>query len=122
VIPGLFLDLSCWFRGQLCMVHKLGYGNWDELQVAVRQSHLFKFGLGSSSPRLPVELARRCAPHPAGGEENAELDERERQAKKDRKGQTGKVKPGERTNAGVVCDAALLCVLLCAAFNTVLKL
>lgn len=74
------------------MVHKLGYGNWDELKVAVRQSHLFKFDWFLKS-RLPVELARRCDTLIRLVEkENAELDERERQAKKDRKAQAGKVK------------------------------
>ncbi|CAM8988299.1 unnamed protein product [Rhodiola kirilowii] len=27
----------------ICMVHKLGYGNWDELKAAFRTSPLFRF-------------------------------------------------------------------------------
>ena len=44
---------------QLCMMHKLGYGNWDELKLAFRNSPLFRFDWFVKS-RTAQELARRC--------------------------------------------------------------
>ncbi|THU68957.1 hypothetical protein C4D60_Mb08t09300 [Musa balbisiana] len=46
-------------RFMLCMVHKLGYGNWDELKAAFRTSPLFRFDWFVKS-RTTQELARRC--------------------------------------------------------------
>ncbi|KAF5841595.1 P-loop containing nucleoside triphosphate hydrolase protein [Dunaliella salina] len=43
----------------LCMVHKLGYGNWDDLKAEVRKSWRFRFDWFFKS-RTPQELARRC--------------------------------------------------------------
>ncbi|CAA6663463.1 unnamed protein product [Spirodela intermedia] len=69
----------------LCMVHKLGYGNWDELKAAFRTSPLFRFDWFVKS-RTTQELARRCDTLIRLVEkENQEFDERERQARKDKK-------------------------------------
>lgn len=73
-----------WFC-QLCMVHKLGYGNWDELKTAFRMSPLFRFDWFVKS-RSASELARRCDTLIRLVErENQELDEKERQARKDQR-------------------------------------
>lgn len=67
------------------MIHKLGYGNWDELKAAFRTSPLFKFDWFVKS-RTIQELARRCDTLIRLVEkENQEYDERERQAWKNKK-------------------------------------
>lgn len=67
------------------MVHKLGYGNWDELKSAFRMSPLFKFDWFVKS-RTTQELTRRCDTLIRLIEkENQEYDERERQARKEKK-------------------------------------
>lgn len=67
------------------MVHKLGYGNWDELKAAFRTSPLFRFDWFIKS-RTTQELARRCDTLIRLVEkENQEHDERERQARKEKK-------------------------------------
>ncbi|KAJ8565977.1 hypothetical protein K7X08_008553 [Anisodus acutangulus] len=72
-------------RFMMCMVHKLGYGNWDELKAAFRTSHLFRFDWFVKS-RTTQELARRCDTLIRLVErENQEFDERERQAHKEKK-------------------------------------
>ncbi|GFH05549.1 uncharacterized protein HaLaN_00029, partial [Haematococcus lacustris] len=43
----------------LCMIHKLGYGNWDDLKAEIRKSWRFRFDWFFKS-RTPQELARRC--------------------------------------------------------------
>ncbi|KAH7352892.1 hypothetical protein KP509_19G069200 [Ceratopteris richardii] len=70
-------------RFMICMVHKLGYGNWDELKAAFRMSPQFRFDWFVKS-RTAAELARRCdALIRLIEKEMQELDERERQARKD---------------------------------------
>ncbi|CAH2054831.1 unnamed protein product [Thlaspi arvense] len=72
-------------RFMICMIHKLGYGNWEELKAAFRTSPLFRFDWFVKS-RTSQELARRCDTLIRLIEkENQELDERERQARKDKK-------------------------------------
>ncbi|KAH1217729.1 ISWI chromatin-remodeling complex ATPase CHR11 [Glycine max] len=72
-------------RFMICMVHKLGYGNWDELKAAFRTSPLFRFDWFVKS-RTTQELARRCDTLIRLVEkENQEYDERERQARKEKK-------------------------------------
>lgn len=67
------------------MVHKLGYGNWDELKSAFRMSPLFRFDWFVKS-RTTQELARRCDTLIRLVEkENQEYDEQERQARKDKR-------------------------------------
>ncbi|OIT35863.1 iswi chromatin-remodeling complex atpase chr17 [Nicotiana attenuata] len=61
---GLNLILSLfkiyiWRSFAVCTVHKLGYGNWDELKAAFRTSPLFRFDWFVKS-RTTQELARRC--------------------------------------------------------------
>ncbi|XP_047958765.1 ISWI chromatin-remodeling complex ATPase CHR11-like isoform X1 [Salvia hispanica] len=72
-------------RFMICMVHKLGYGNWDELKSAFRTSHLFRFDWFVKS-RTTQELARRCDTLIRLVErENQEHDERERLARREKK-------------------------------------
>ncbi|KAF5752224.1 putative chromatin-remodeling complex ATPase chain-like [Tripterygium wilfordii] len=72
-------------RFMICMVHKLGYGNWDELKAAFRTSPIFRFDWFVKS-RTTQELARRCDTLIRLVEkENQEYDERERQARKEKK-------------------------------------
>ncbi|PIA61608.1 hypothetical protein AQUCO_00300848v1 [Aquilegia coerulea] len=72
-------------RFMLCTVHKNGYGNWDELKAAFRASPLFRFDWFIKS-RTTQELARRCDTLIRLVErENQEFDERERQARKEKK-------------------------------------
>ncbi|XP_057806008.1 ISWI chromatin-remodeling complex ATPase CHR17-like isoform X2 [Salvia miltiorrhiza] len=72
-------------RFMMCMVHKLGYGNWDELKSAFRTSPLFRFDWFVKS-RTTQELARRCDTLIRLVEkENQEHDERERQARREKK-------------------------------------
>ncbi|CAA0814751.1 Putative chromatin-remodeling complex ATPase chain [Striga hermonthica] len=72
-------------RFMICMVHKLGYGNWDELKAAFRTSPLFRFDWFVKS-RTTQEIARRCDTLIRLVErENQEYDERERQARKEKK-------------------------------------
>ncbi|KAG2588747.1 hypothetical protein PVAP13_5NG234900 [Panicum virgatum] len=54
---GKFYNEEC-DRFMLCMVHKLGYGNWDELKAAFRMSPLFRFDWFVKS-RTTQELARQ---------------------------------------------------------------
>ncbi|KAE8712388.1 SWI/SNF-related matrix-associated actin-dependent regulator of chromatin subfamily A member 5 [Hibiscus syriacus] len=72
-------------RFMICMVHKLGYGNWEELKAAFRTSPLFRFDWFVKS-RTTQELGRRCDTLIRLIEkENQEYDERERQARKEKK-------------------------------------
>ncbi|KAK8539334.1 hypothetical protein V6N13_104424 [Hibiscus sabdariffa] len=72
-------------RFMICMVHKLGYGNWEELKAAFRTSPLFRFDWFVKS-RTTQELARRCDTLIRLVEkENQEYDERERQDRKEKK-------------------------------------
>ena len=67
------------------MTHKLGYGNWDKLKAAFRTSLLFRFDWFVKS-RTTTELARRCDTLIRLVErENHEFEERERQARKEKK-------------------------------------
>ncbi|KAG2311784.1 hypothetical protein Bca52824_023341 [Brassica carinata] len=69
----------------VCMVHKLGYGNWEELKTAFKTSPLFSFD-GYVKSRSSQELARKCKTLIRLIEkENQEYDERERQARKQKK-------------------------------------
>lgn len=87
-IGSMFNYLNTFFachNMQICMVHKLGYGNWDELKAAFRTSPLFRFDWFVKS-RTTQELARRCDTLIRLVEkENQEYDERERQARKEKK-------------------------------------
>ncbi|XP_073276124.1 probable chromatin-remodeling complex ATPase chain [Primulina huaijiensis] len=72
-------------RFMICMIHKLGYGNWDELKAAFRTSPLFRFDWFVKS-RTTQEIARRCdALIRLVEKENEEYDERERIARKEKK-------------------------------------
>ena len=67
------------------MTHKLGYGNWDELKAAFRTSLLFQFNWFVKS-RTTTDLARRCDTLIRLVErENHEFEERERQARIEKK-------------------------------------
>lgn len=67
------------------MIHKIGYGNWDELKTAFRTETVFKFDWFIKS-RTAQELARRSDTLIRLVEkENQEYEERERQARKEKK-------------------------------------
>ncbi|WJX96102.1 hypothetical protein P8452_77348 [Trifolium repens] len=84
-------------RFMICMTHKLGYGNWDELKAAFRMSPLFRFDWFVKS-RTTQELTRRCDTLIRLVEkENQEYDERERQARKEKKLATKSSTPSKRT-------------------------
>ncbi|CAJ2634378.1 unnamed protein product [Trifolium pratense] len=83
-------------RFMICMTHKLGYGNWDELKAAFRMSPLFRFDWFVKS-RTTQELTRRCDTLIRLVEkENQEYDERERQARKEKKLATKSSTPSKR--------------------------
>ncbi|KAK7292309.1 hypothetical protein RIF29_08087 [Crotalaria pallida] len=83
-------------RFMICMVHKLGYGNWDELKAAFRMSPLFRFDWFVKS-RTTQELTRRCDTLIRLVEkENQEYDERERQARKEKKLAKSMTTPSKR--------------------------
>ncbi|KAL4447228.1 hypothetical protein ABPG77_007261 [Micractinium sp. CCAP 211/92] len=46
-------------RFLVCMMHKLGYGAWDELKAEIRNHWRFRFDWFFKS-RTPAELSRRC--------------------------------------------------------------
>lgn len=95
---------------QICMVNKLGYGNWDELKAAFRTSPLFRFDWFVKS-RTSQELARRCDTLIRLIEkENQEFDERERQARKEKK--LAKVKQCNIYIVVVFCLDSSGCLLL----------
>ncbi|KAM0853015.1 hypothetical protein ACQ4PT_051366 [Festuca glaucescens] len=86
-------------RFLLCMVHKLGYGNWEELKSAFRMSPLFRFDWFVKS-RTTQELSRRCDTLIRLVEkENQECDERDRQARKDKKNMTSSKRPAASSPA-----------------------
>lgn len=72
-------------RFMLCMIYELGYGNWDELKYALRESPLFRFDWYAKSRTLQ-ELSRRCDTLIRLIEkENQEHDEQDRGAGNDEK-------------------------------------
>eukprot|EP00850_Spirogloea_muscicola_P003093 SM000012S25355 [mRNA] locus=s12:642329:650370:+ [translate_table: standard] len=72
-------------RFLLCMMHRLGYGCWDELKAELRKSAIFRFDWFVKS-RNPMEIARRCDTLIRLVErENQETEERERQVKKEQR-------------------------------------
>ncbi|XP_047053003.1 probable chromatin-remodeling complex ATPase chain [Lolium rigidum] len=99
---GKFYNEEC-DRFMLCMVHKLGYGNWDDLKAAFRMSPLFRFDWFVKS-RTTQELSRRCDTLIRLVEkENQEYDEQERQARKDKrlaKNMTPTKRPALRVSDG----------------------
>ncbi|XP_039114960.1 probable chromatin-remodeling complex ATPase chain [Dioscorea cayenensis subsp. rotundata] len=71
-------------RFMLCMISELGYGNWDELKYALRESPLFRFDWYAKS-RTPQELSKRCDTLIRLIEkENQEEDEQDRGAGNDK--------------------------------------
>ncbi|XP_078168036.1 putative chromatin-remodeling complex ATPase chain [Carex rostrata] len=90
-------------RFMLCMIHKLGYGAWDELKAAFRTSPLFRFDWFVKS-RTVQELARRCDTLIRLVEkENQEFDERERQLRKEKKNAKN-MTPSKRGTRSPVVD------------------
>ncbi|XP_019437530.1 PREDICTED: ISWI chromatin-remodeling complex ATPase CHR11-like isoform X2 [Lupinus angustifolius] len=85
-------------RFMICMVHKLGYGNWDVLKAAFWMSPLFRFDWFVKS-RTTQELTRRCDTLIRLVEkENQEYDERERQARKEKKLAKSMTTPSKRSS------------------------
>jgi len=68
-------------RFLICMMHKLGYGAWDELKAEVRNTWRFRFDWYIKS-RTPQELARRCETLIRLIEKENEEDEERTAAKK----------------------------------------
>jgi SWI/SNF-related matrix-associated actin-dependent regulator of chromatin subfamily A member 5 len=86
-------------RFLLCMVHKLGYGAWDEIKSEIRKSWLFRFDWFFKS-RTPPELQRRCDTLIRLVErENEELSEQAAKEKKARKSASGR-SGGSRGSGG----------------------
>ncbi|PNT71811.1 hypothetical protein BRADI_2g35740v3 [Brachypodium distachyon] len=86
-------------RFMLCMVHKLGYGNWEELKTAFRMSPLFRFDWFVKS-RTAHELSRRCDTLIRLVEkENQEYDEHERQSRKEKKNMASSSKRASTSGA-----------------------
>ncbi|XP_047311709.1 ISWI chromatin-remodeling complex ATPase CHR11-like [Impatiens glandulifera] len=80
-------------RFMICMVRKLGYGNWEELKTALRKAPLFHFDWFIKS-RSTQELARRCDTLIRLVEkENQEIDDRDRQSRRDKKSSTSSKRP-----------------------------
>ncbi|KAM7463046.1 hypothetical protein LguiA_031167 [Lonicera macranthoides] len=93
-------------RFMICMIHKLGYGNWDELKAAFRTSPLFRFDWFVKS-RTTQELARRCDTLIRLVErENQEYDERERQARKEKKLAKQNATPQKRSITRQVAESS----------------
>ena len=79
-------------RFLICMVHKLGYGAWDELKAEIRNSWRFRFDWFIKS-RTPQELARRC-------DTLVRLIEKENEEDEDRAAAPGKKKGPRKKVAG----------------------
>jgi SWI/SNF-related matrix-associated actin-dependent regulator of chromatin subfamily A member 5 len=90
-------------RFLVCMMHKLGYGAWDELKAEVRNTWRFRFDWYIKS-RTPQELARRCETLIRLIEKENEEDE-ERTAAKKKAGGGGK-KGGDDSKAPSEAPAA----------------
>ncbi|CAN0855904.1 ISWI chromatin-remodeling complex ATPase CHR17 [Linum grandiflorum] len=87
-------------RFMICMTHKLGYGNWDELKAAFRTSPLFRFDWFVKS-RTTAELSRRCDTLIRLIEkENQEYEQREKQARKEKKLAKQSTAPSKRGGGG----------------------
>ncbi|CAN8300533.1 unnamed protein product [Cochlearia groenlandica] len=85
-------------RFMICMMHKLGYGNWDELKAAFRTTPLFSFDWFIKS-RTALEVSRRCDTLIKLIEkENNEYDARERQARKEKKLLAKSATPSNQAN------------------------
>ncbi|CAN8269599.1 unnamed protein product [Cochlearia groenlandica] len=83
-------------RFMICTIHELGYGNWDELKRALKRSQLFGFDWYVRT-RTTQELARRCDTLIRLIEkENQEIDEMERQARKEKKQLAKNLTPSKR--------------------------
>ena len=81
-------------RFMVCMMHKLGYGAWDELKAEIRNSWRFRFDWYIKS-RTPQELARRCETLIRLIEKENEEDEERTAAKR----KTGGKKAGDDSKA-----------------------
>lgn len=85
-------------RFLVCMVHKLGYGAWDELKAEIRNSWRFRFDWFFKS-RTPVELQRRCDTLIRLIEKENEEDEERVAATKKRGKKKGDTGAGEDSKA-----------------------
>ncbi|KQJ87242.1 hypothetical protein BRADI_4g09970v3 [Brachypodium distachyon] len=84
-------------RFMLCMVHKLGYGNWDKLKIAFRVSPSFRLDWFVKS-RTADELSKRFDTLIRLVEkENQVYDEHERQSRKDNENM---ISPSKRPSTG----------------------
>jgi len=82
----------------VCMMHQLGYGEWDGLKTEIRKSWQFRFDYFLKS-RTPAELMRRCDTLMRLIEkENQDIEEKERERREAerRKKEAGKRKSTPR--------------------------
>lgn len=79
-------------RFLVCMMHKLGYGAWDELKAEIRNHWRFRFDWFFKS-RTPQELSRRC-------ETLIRLIEKENEEEEERAGGGKKRGPKPKTAGG----------------------
>ena len=81
----------------VCMIHKLGYGCWDELKAEIRKNWRFRFDWFFKS-RTPQELARRCDTLIRLIErENEEIEQHEREERKKANSKRGSSKVSDST-------------------------
>jgi len=82
----------------VCNVHKIGYGNWEELKMEIRRSWQFRFDWFLKS-RTTSELNRRCDTLIRLIEkENQEIEEKEQQFERKRKAEKQKAGKNSITN------------------------
>ncbi|CAM9180317.1 unnamed protein product, partial [Phaeothamnion confervicola] len=83
-------------RYLLCLAHKFGYGNWDQVKAAIRRSDRFRFDYFLRSCNA-ADLGKRCeALMKAAEKENLEWDKRQNQLSHDRRDQSEREAEEER--------------------------
>ncbi len=56
-----FMPMPCPHSPQVCMMHKLGYGAWDELKAEIRNHWRFRFDWFFKSRTPQVRASLRAA-------------------------------------------------------------
>jgi len=83
----------------VCMMHKLGYGEWEQLKMEVRKSWQFRFDWFIKS-RTTVELSKRCdALMRMIEKENQDLEEKERERERLREAERRKKESEKKKSA-----------------------
>jgi len=74
----------------VCMMHKLGYGEWDHLKIEIRKAWQFRFDWFIKS-RTTIELSRRCEVLMRQIEkENQDIEVKERERERQREAEKRK--------------------------------